>query len=46
VRGHGGGRVMLGFSSQTKTVLFVQKAVPKEVQALWYALLLINLSAS
>jgi hypothetical protein len=30
--------LLLGFSSQTKTVLFVQKkAVSKEVQALWYA---------
>jgi hypothetical protein len=39
--------LLLGFSSQTKTVLFVQKkAVPKEVQALSYALLLINLCVS
>jgi hypothetical protein len=31
------GALLLGFSAQTKTVLFVQKkAVPKDVQALWY----------
>ncbi|XP_066318014.1 CASP-like protein 2C2 isoform X1 [Miscanthus floridulus] len=30
------GALLLGFSAQTKTVLFVQKkAVPKDVQALW-----------
>lgn len=32
------GALLLGFSAQTKTVLFIQKkAVPKDVQALWYA---------
>ena len=32
------GALLLGLSAQTKTVLFVQKkAVPKDVQALWYA---------
>jgi hypothetical protein len=37
--------LLLGFSSQTKTVLFVhKKAVSKEVQALWYAPLCISLS--
>jgi len=31
------GALLLGFSAQTKTVLFAQKkAVPKDVQALWY----------
>jgi len=31
------GALLLGFSAQTKTVFFVQKkAVPKDVQALWY----------
>ncbi|PWZ21804.1 CASP-like protein 2C4 [Zea mays] len=30
------GALLLGFSAQTKTVLFIQKkAVPKDVQALW-----------
>lgn len=32
------GALLLGLSAQTKTVLFVQRrAVPKDVQALWYA---------
>jgi hypothetical protein len=31
------GALLLGFSAETKTVIFVQKkAVPKDVQALWY----------